>query len=267
MGDGNRELRTSSASSWKSGRCPFADSMSCRHNDGVLLSGGRLHPDADPRDRCRPSGSARSSKSSSAPGFPTQLLLIAVLRGFGMPMQLAEGGTQSHVRLHRVAARRRRWSSGWCCVPAGASRVARATCCSDACGCSARRSSASRMIPLAFFIVVADPRRWCSPTRRSCTTWRAIRSKTCCETGTDAVIFAVVVMVAGGVREEVQRGFIVHRFGQYLGGGVVRRRCLQRALRPRPLRAGLRRDRSRPPRSARSGASSTCAAAASSRRW
>jgi membrane protease YdiL (CAAX protease family) len=27
-----------------------------------------------------------------------------------------------------------------------------------------------------------------------------------------------VVMLAGGVREEVQRGFIVHRFGQYLGG-------------------------------------------------
>ena len=25
-------------------------------------------------------------------------------------------------------------------------------------------------------------------------------------------------MIAGGVREEVQRGFIVHRFDQYLGG-------------------------------------------------
>jgi membrane protease YdiL (CAAX protease family) len=37
----------------------------------------------------------------------------------------------------------------------------------------------------------------------------------------DAIVFAVVVMIAGGVREEVQRGFIVHRFGQYLGGGVV----------------------------------------------
>ena len=37
---------------------------------------------------------------------------------------------------------------------------------------------------------------------------------------TDAAIFAVVVMLAGGVREEVQRGFIVHRFGQYLGGGL-----------------------------------------------
>ena len=25
----------------------------------------------------------------------------------------------------------------------------------------------------------------------------------------------------GGVREEIQRGFILHRFSQYLGGGVV----------------------------------------------
>nr|MBA3887314.1 CPBP family intramembrane metalloprotease [Acidobacteriota bacterium] len=40
-------------------------------------------------------------------------------------------------------------------------------------------------------------------------------------TRTDAFIFAVVVMVAGGVREEVQRGFILHRFGEYLGGMPV----------------------------------------------
>jgi membrane protease YdiL (CAAX protease family) len=37
----------------------------------------------------------------------------------------------------------------------------------------------------------------------------------------DAFIFAFVVMIAGGVREEVQRGFILHRFEQYLGGGLV----------------------------------------------
>lgn len=37
----------------------------------------------------------------------------------------------------------------------------------------------------------------------------------------DALIFGVVVMVAGGVREEVQRGFILHRFGRYLGGAPV----------------------------------------------
>jgi uncharacterized protein len=40
----------------------------------------------------------------------------------------------------------------------------------------------------------------------------------------DAMIFAVVVMVSGGVREEIQRGFVLHRFGHYLGGagyGVI----------------------------------------------
>jgi CAAX protease family protein len=34
----------------------------------------------------------------------------------------------------------------------------------------------------------------------------------------DATIFAVVATLAGGVREEVQRAFILHRFDGYLGG-------------------------------------------------
>jgi membrane protease YdiL (CAAX protease family) len=33
-----------------------------------------------------------------------------------------------------------------------------------------------------------------------------------------ASIFAVVVVIAGGVREELQRAFILHRFEQRLGG-------------------------------------------------
>ena len=37
----------------------------------------------------------------------------------------------------------------------------------------------------------------------------------------DAVVFALVVMIAGGVREEIQRGFVLRRFEQYLGGGAV----------------------------------------------
>ena len=37
----------------------------------------------------------------------------------------------------------------------------------------------------------------------------------------DAAVFGIVVMLAGGLREEIQRGFILHRFGQYLGGGAV----------------------------------------------
>ena len=37
----------------------------------------------------------------------------------------------------------------------------------------------------------------------------------------DAWLFALVVVVAGGVREEIQRAFLLHRFEQHLGGGRV----------------------------------------------
>ena len=36
-----------------------------------------------------------------------------------------------------------------------------------------------------------------------------------------AVVFAFVVVVAGGVREEIQRAFLLHRFSVWLGGGTV----------------------------------------------
>ena len=41
------------------------------------------------------------------------------------------------------------------------------------------------------------------------------------QTPRDAAIFAVVAMLAGGVREEVQRAFIIRRFDQYLGGSLL----------------------------------------------
>jgi membrane protease YdiL (CAAX protease family) len=37
----------------------------------------------------------------------------------------------------------------------------------------------------------------------------------------DAALFAVVVVIAGGVREEVQRAFILRRFERWLGGATV----------------------------------------------
>ena len=37
----------------------------------------------------------------------------------------------------------------------------------------------------------------------------------------DAWLFALVVLVAGGVREEIQRAFLLHRFEQSLGGGSL----------------------------------------------
>jgi membrane protease YdiL (CAAX protease family) len=41
------------------------------------------------------------------------------------------------------------------------------------------------------------------------------------QTPLDTAIFAIVAMVAGGVREELQRAFILHRFEQRLGGALV----------------------------------------------
>ena len=37
----------------------------------------------------------------------------------------------------------------------------------------------------------------------------------------DAALFALVVVIAGGVREEIQRAFILHRFNLWLGGPIV----------------------------------------------
>jgi membrane protease YdiL (CAAX protease family) len=37
----------------------------------------------------------------------------------------------------------------------------------------------------------------------------------------DAALFAVVAIVAGGVREELQRAFLLRRFEQYLGGATI----------------------------------------------
>jgi len=37
----------------------------------------------------------------------------------------------------------------------------------------------------------------------------------------DAWLFALVVFVAGGLREEIQRAFLLHRFDVWLGGPIV----------------------------------------------
>ena len=152
-------------------------------------------------------------------GFPTQLLLIGVLRGFGMPLQLPQGGFNPAfvftvslldavfvvalvvllLRAHGESVRE---------VLLGRGRLLKEALVGIA------------LIPVVFFVVVLIlgliltvapqlhnvPRNPLEDMLRD---------------GTDAAIFAVVVMIAGGLREEVQRGFIVHRFGQYLGGGLV----------------------------------------------
>ena len=60
------------------------------------------------------------------------------------------------------------------------------------------------------------------------------------------LVFTLVAMVAGGLREELQRAFILRRFEQHLGGALAGAGYLQRGLRTGPSDSGLgRRDRDR----------------------
>ena len=155
-------------------------------------------------------------------GFPTQIALIVALQGFGFALRTADGGLNPtfiftlslldaaliillvlfFLRSHRESAREvllgrrpplREAALGVALIPAIFLTV---------------------VLILAALLTFAPwlhnvPR---NPLEDLLTTRR------------DALIFAAVVMIAGGLREEVQRGFILHRFGQYLGGmhvGVV----------------------------------------------
>ena len=150
-------------------------------------------------------------------GFPTQIALIIVLSAFGLSMQGAQGGlnptflftlslldaalviglTLFFLKAHGESVRE---------VLIGRRRVRREIAVGIA------------IVPLVFGIVllvialVLTYAPWLHNVPRN-------PLEDMLGTRLDAAIFAVVVMIAGGVREEVQRGFIVHRFGQYLGGG------------------------------------------------
>ena len=76
------------------------------------------------------------------------------------------------------------------------------------------------LIPISFFIVVAVllAVQMIAPWLRN-----VLHNPLAdlAKTRGQAIVFAFVVMIAGGVREEIQRGFVLRRFEQYLGGGVT----------------------------------------------
>ena len=73
------------------------------------------------------------------------------------------------------------------------------------------------LVPVVFIVVVSlvAAVRWVAPWLHNV---EVSPLEAFMRTPLDAAIFAVVVVLAGGVREELQRGFILHRFGQRLGG-------------------------------------------------
>ncbi len=149
-------------------------------------------------------------------GFPTQLTLIALMSALGMRLQTADGHlsppfifTLSLVdaavvvglvlgllHAHRESART---------VLLGDGRVLRET----VLGILVLPAVFLLLVLVLVVILTFAPSLHNVPVNPLEDMLRTRR---------DALIFGVVVMVAGGVREEVQRGFILHRFGQYLGG-------------------------------------------------
>ncbi|MFL6281077.1 MAG: CPBP family intramembrane glutamic endopeptidase [Vicinamibacterales bacterium] len=151
-------------------------------------------------------------------GFPTQVLLILVMRGFGMPMHAADGRLSpafvftlslldallvvglvvTFLRAHHESPRE---------VLLGNVRLFR-----EGLLGLATLPGVFMLVTLVLMLVARV-----APQLHNVST---NPFEDMLQTRTDAIIFGVVVMIAGGVREEVQRGFIAHRFGQYLGGAV-----------------------------------------------
>jgi membrane protease YdiL (CAAX protease family) len=152
-------------------------------------------------------------------GFPTQLLLITLLRGFGMALENPEGGLNPRfvftvslldallVVALVIAFLRARGESARD-VLIGRVRLLKEALVGIA------------LIPLVFMVVIAILGIVLTYAPQLHNVARN-PLEAMMQNRTDAAIFAIVVLIAGGVREEVQRGFIVHRFGQYLGGGMV----------------------------------------------
>lgn len=152
-------------------------------------------------------------------GVPTQLMLIALLSGLGMSPQGAEGGLNPRfifavslidavLVIGLVVALLRAGHESARDILLGRVRLLKEAIVGIA------------MIPLVFMIVIlvlavvlTYAPHLHNVARNPLEDMLSNRI--------DVAIFAVVVLVAGGVREEVQRGFIVHRFGQYLGGGLA----------------------------------------------
>jgi len=151
-------------------------------------------------------------------GFPTQVFLLIVMRGFGMPMHAPDGRLSPpfiftlslldaalvvglvvlFLRAHHESARQ---------VLLGNVRLLREAVLGIA------------MLPAVFMLVtlvLVLVLRYAPHLHNVATN----PFEDMLRTRTDAVIFGAVVMIAGGVREEVQRGFIAHRFDQYLGGAL-----------------------------------------------
>ena len=152
-------------------------------------------------------------------GFPTQLIIVTVLTTFGMKVRVAGGALSPRfvfaltlidtvllVGLVLFFLRAHRESPS--AVLLGPRPVGRELLFGVA------------LIPASFFVVIAVllAVEFVMPSLRN-VPHNPLQDLA--QTRGDAILFALVVMIAGGVREEVQRAFVLRRFEEYLGGGSV----------------------------------------------
>jgi membrane protease YdiL (CAAX protease family) len=152
-------------------------------------------------------------------GFPTQILLIVVLRAAGLEMTAADGALSppfvftvslldAAVVIGRVLMFLRAHHESARAVLFGDRRIWRETLLG-----LAILPAVFMLVMLVLILILRFAPDLHNVTRNPLEDMLRTRG--------DALIFGVVVMIAGGVREEVQRGFIAHRCGQYLGGAVL----------------------------------------------
>lgn len=151
-------------------------------------------------------------------GFPTQVLLILVMRGFGVPMRAADGRLSppfiftlslldavlviglvlTFLRAHHESARE--------------VLIGRVSLIRESLLGLATLPGVFMLVTLVLILILKY-----APGLHNVAT---NPFEDMLRTRSDAIVFGIVVMIAGGVREEVQRGFIAHRCGQYLGGAL-----------------------------------------------
>ena len=152
-------------------------------------------------------------------GFTTQIIVITVMAASGMRMHLANGQLSApfiftltlldtvllvglilfFMRAHRESVRRTLF---------GHTSTAREV------------AYGFLLVPLSFLVVVfvLVAVQLTAPSLRN-----VLHNplQDLARTRAEAILFGFVATVAGGVREEMQRGFVLRRFEQYLGGGFV----------------------------------------------
>jgi membrane protease YdiL (CAAX protease family) len=172
-----------------------------------------------------PAAPSRADRVASAievtlcSGFPTQLLVLAGLAVAGVPMLAPDGGLSlayvsflslidTALLLGLIAFFLRLRGDRAAEVFLGARPVRR------------ELLLGLLLVPVAFVTVAALSgaiARWAPELRSAAPNPLAalLRSPR------DIAIFAFVVVVAGGIREELQRAFVLRRFEQHLGGAIA----------------------------------------------